>query len=75
MPAFAGPASQMTTTAHASPSHMAPRSAGQRSDEMRYAQREQASPDAKKYRGGDVIVISVSVLVVVLLIVLIIILI
>jgi hypothetical protein len=56
--------------------HEAPRgtSLGSRSEEARYAQREATAPQAKNYRGGDVIVISASVLVVVLLIVLIIVL-
>ncbi|HMI89118.1 MAG TPA: cysteine peptidase family C39 domain-containing protein [Polyangiaceae bacterium] len=40
----------------------------------RYAARESASPEAKKYRGGDYIVISASALAVILLVVLIIIL-
>ena len=43
-------------------------------DAQRYAARETASPDAKKYRGGDYIVISASALAVVLLVVLILIL-
>lgn len=47
---------------------------GSRAEEQRYAAREAASPEAKKYRAGDVIVISVTtaaliVLVVVLLII------
>jgi len=44
------------------------------SDAERYAAREATSPDAKKYRGGDYIVISASVLAVILLVVLILIL-
>jgi predicted double-glycine peptidase len=43
-------------------------------DAERYAARETASPDAKKYRGGDYIVISASALAVILLVVLIIVL-
>jgi predicted double-glycine peptidase len=43
-------------------------------DSQRYAARETTSPDAKKYRGGDYIVISASALAVVLLVVLILIL-
>jgi predicted double-glycine peptidase len=43
-------------------------------DAQRYAAREATSPDAKKYRGGDYIVISASALAVVLLVVLILIL-
>ena len=40
-------------------------------DAQRYAARETASPEAKKYRGGDYIVISASALAVILLVVLI----
>lgn len=47
---------------------------GSRTEEQRYAAREAASPDAKKYRAGDVIVISASALAIVLVIILIIIL-
>ena len=43
-------------------------------DAERYAAKEATSPDAKKYRGGDYIVISASVLAVILLVVLILIL-
>src|SRR5687767_1649275 len=43
-------------------------------DAQRYAAREATTPDAKKYRGGDYIVISASALAVVLLVVLILIL-
>ena len=43
-------------------------------DAQRYAAKEATSPDAKKYRGGDYIVISASALAVVLLVVLILIL-
>jgi predicted double-glycine peptidase len=43
-------------------------------DSERYAAKEATSPDAKKYRGGDYIVISASALAVVLLVVLILIL-
>ncbi len=45
-----------------------------RADEQAYASREAASPDAKKYKAGDVIVISATTLVIILLVVLIIIL-
>jgi predicted double-glycine peptidase len=45
---------------------------GSLTDAQRYAARETASPDAKKYRGGDYIVISASALAVILLVVLII---
>lgn len=47
---------------------------GSRSEEQRYAAREASSPDAKKYRAGDVIVISASAVAIVLIIILIIIL-
>jgi hypothetical protein len=47
---------------------------GTPSEDQRYAAREAASPDAKKYRGGDVIVISASAVAIILLVVLIIIL-
>ena len=43
-------------------------------DDQRYAAREAASPEAKKYKGGDVIVISASAVAIVLLVVLILIL-
>ena len=43
-------------------------------DDQRYAAREAASPDAKQYKGGDVIVISVTAAVIVLLVVVILIL-
>jgi hypothetical protein len=41
---------------------------------QRYAAREATSPDAKRFRGGDYIVISASALIIILLIVLIIVL-
>jgi predicted double-glycine peptidase len=47
---------------------------GSLTEAQTYAAREATSPDAKKYRGGDVIVISASALAVILLVVLIIIL-
>ncbi len=47
---------------------------GQRNEDQRYASQEAKSPDAKKYRGGDVIVISATALVVILLVVIILIL-
>ncbi len=43
-------------------------------DQERYAAREAASPNAKDYKGGDVIVIGATTLAVVLLVVLIVIL-
>lgn len=45
---------------------------GTRMEEKRYAAREAASPEARNYRGGDVLVISASAVAVVLLVVLII---
>jgi predicted double-glycine peptidase len=45
---------------------------GSSTEAQRYAARETANPDAKKYRGGDYIVISASALAVILLIVIII---
>jgi hypothetical protein len=47
---------------------------GTPSEDQRYASREAASPDAKKYRGGDVVVISASAIAIILLVVLILIL-
>lgn len=47
---------------------------GSRAEEDRYAAREASSPDAKQYRGGDVIVISATAVAVILLVVLILIL-
>jgi predicted double-glycine peptidase len=47
---------------------------GTRAEEESYAARETASPEAKKYRAGDVIVISATTLAIILLIVIIIIL-
>lgn len=61
-------------TAEAAPGVPRGTSLGSRDEERAYAAREVASPDAKKYKGGDVIVISATALVVVLLIVLIIVL-
>jgi Flp pilus assembly protein TadB len=43
------------------------RSRGSRADENRYAAREKASNDAKKYRAGDVIVISATAAIIILL--------
>lgn len=50
------------------------RTFGSPADEKRYAAREAASPEARNYRAGDVIVISVTTLVIILLIVIILIL-
>ena len=46
------------------PSH---RSRGSRADEDRYAAREKASNDAKKYRAGDAIVITATAAIIILL--------
>jgi len=48
--------------------------AGSPAEAQRYARREAASPDAKNYKGGDVVVISVTTAVIVLLAVIILIL-
>lgn len=45
-----------------------------KAEEAHYAAREAKSPDAKQYRGGDVIVISATAVAVILLVVLILIL-
>jgi hypothetical protein len=42
-------------------------SRGTRADEHRYAQREKASNDAKKYRAGDTIVITATAAIIILL--------
>ncbi len=72
----AHPTSTVVTSNRALVAHAPPQGTalGARSDEARYAAREAVAPQAKKYRGGDVIVISASVLVVILLVVLIIVL-
>jgi len=49
-------------------------SLGSRDEDHRYASQEAKSPDAKKYRGGDVIVISATALAIILLVVVILIL-
>ena len=68
-------ASPVVTSSGAVAHRAAPKeSFGARTDEQRYAAREAASPEAKKYRGGDVIVISATALAIVLLVVLIIVL-
>jgi hypothetical protein len=47
---------------------------GSHDEDQRYASQEAKSPDAMKYRGGDVIVISATALVIILLVVVILIL-
>lgn len=47
---------------------------GSAAEDQRYAMRQAASPDAKDYKGGDVVVISVTTAVIVLLAVIILIL-
>ena len=49
-------------------------SLGSAQDEKRYAAREATSPEAKNYRGGDVIVISATTALIILLVVLIVVL-
>jgi hypothetical protein len=41
--------------------------AGSPAEDQRYAKREAASPDAKNYKAGDVVVISVTTAVIILL--------
>lgn len=74
--ATAHPTSSVATSSRALVAHEVPHGTalGSHSEEARYAQREATAPQAKNYRGGDVIVISASVLVVILLVVLIIVL-
>jgi hypothetical protein len=48
--------------------------AGTPAEDQRYAKREAASPDAKNYKAGDVVVISVTTAVIILLAVIILIL-
>ena len=52
-----------------SPAANTPRqpSRGSRADENRYAAREKASNDAKKYRAGDAIVITATAAIIILL--------
>lgn len=80
-PAYAGDTRLTSSTASTSDASRpravgVPRgtSLGSSADEAKYAAREAASPDAKKYRGGDVIVISVTAVAIILLVVIIIIL-
>jgi hypothetical protein len=47
---------------------------GSRSEDRRYASREAASPEAKQFRGGDVVVISATTIAIILLVIVIIIL-
>jgi hypothetical protein len=47
---------------------------GSRAEDRRYAAREAASPEAKQYRGGDVLVISATTVAIILLVIVIIIL-
>jgi hypothetical protein len=49
-------------------------SRGSQTEDLRYAERERSSPEAKRYRAGDTVVISATVAVIVLLAVIIIIL-
>jgi hypothetical protein len=63
-------------TAEQAPREQTPRgpAVGSKADDQRYAMREAASPDAKNYKAGDVVVISVTTAVIVLLAVIILIL-
>jgi hypothetical protein len=42
-------------------------SRGSQTEDLRYAERERSSPDAKRYRAGDTVVISATVAIIVLL--------
>jgi hypothetical protein len=70
-PAHALDAQPKTPPAQSEPAkaERAPRGAvvGSPAEDKRYAMREAASPDAKNYKGGDVVVISVTTAVIVLL--------
>ena len=67
---------QLPPTQVASEATKAPRGAqlGSRAEEERYSKLEAASPDAQKYKAGDVIVISATAVAIVLLVVLVLIL-
>lgn len=70
-PSSPTPVMHQSTTASAAPTQK-PKKAS--ADEQRYAAREQASPDAANYRGGDTLVIgataATAILAVLLLVVL-----
>ena len=65
------PARSEPAMAQRAPNGTAP---GSPAEDQRYARREAASPDAKNYKAGDVVVISVTTAVIVLLAVIILIL-
>jgi hypothetical protein len=77
-PVYAAPPPQRSPAAESKPAvvEQAPRgtAVGSQAEDQRYAMREAASPDAKNYKGGDVVVISVTTAVIVLLAVIILIL-
>jgi hypothetical protein len=77
-PAYAADAANNSPPAQSQPAKAehAPRgtAAGSKAEDQRYAMREAASPDAKNYKGGDVVVISVTTAAIVLLAVIILIL-
>jgi hypothetical protein len=72
LPSFASEGSSAVVLQAAAAHRPLPAAAsfGIRSDEDRYVSREAASPGAKIYRGGDVMVISVTAVALVLLVVL-----
>jgi hypothetical protein len=77
-PVYAADAQYKKSPAESKPAvvQQAPRgtAVGSKADDQRYAMREAASPDAKNYKAGDVVVISVTTAVIVLLAVIILIL-
>jgi hypothetical protein len=82
--ALSAPVHAETGSTHTNPAVAAPARAtastpsgaelGSRAEDRRYASREAASPDAKQYRGGDVLVISATTIAIILLVIVIIIL-
>jgi hypothetical protein len=70
----AAPSAQVTTSTEAGATLPRGTALGSRSEAHRYAAREAASPEAKQYRGGDVIVISATAVAIILLVIVIIIL-
>jgi hypothetical protein len=60
------PAVTATAKPKVVPARRAP-SRGSRADQNRYAAREKASDDAKKYRAGDVVVITATGAIIILL--------
>lgn len=70
-PVLQQPAVQQPATPRAAPSEAAQKRV---TDQQRYASREQTSPDAAAYRGGDTVVIGASAATAILAIVLLVIL-